>query len=87
MRQHVVRVALLAVPLVAVIRASFFADERSELECDAMAAATWMSPDFATGDPVEVHISSLRRKIDTPFGRTAVQTVRQSRYRLAADGG
>ena len=41
------------------------------------------------GDPnvVEVHVSALRRKIDTPFGRTAVQTMRGVGYRLAADGG
>ncbi|MFC1419031.1 response regulator transcription factor [Streptacidiphilus cavernicola] len=41
------------------------------------------------GDPnvVEVHVSALRRKIDTPFGRTAVQTVRGVGYRLAVDGG
>jgi DNA-binding response OmpR family regulator len=41
------------------------------------------------GDPnvVEVHVSALRRKIDTPFGRAAVQTVRGMGYRLAVDGG
>lgn len=31
---------------------------------------------------VEVHISALRRKIDTPFGRTTIHTVRGSGYRL-----
>ncbi|MGW2601831.1 response regulator transcription factor [Streptomyces klenkii] len=36
---------------------------------------------------VEVHVSALRRKIDTAFGRAAVQTVRGAGYRLAADGG
>lgn len=43
----------------------------------------------ADGDPntVEVHVSALRRKIDTAFGRAAVQTVRGAGYRLAADGG
>lgn len=63
MRQRVVRVALvaasvalvlLAVPLAVVIRASFFADERGELERDAMAAAIRVSPDFTAGDPVEL---------------------------------
>ncbi|MFF1419912.1 sensor histidine kinase [Streptomyces sp. NPDC058280] len=63
MRQRVVRVALvaasvalvlLAVPLAAVIRASFFADERGEVERAAMAAAVRVSPDFAAGDPVEL---------------------------------
>ncbi|GAA2739331.1 MULTISPECIES: response regulator transcription factor [Kitasatospora] len=41
------------------------------------------------GDPniVEVHISALRRKIDAPFGRSAVGTVRGVGYRLAVDGG
>ncbi|HSV65522.1 MAG TPA: response regulator transcription factor [Mycobacteriales bacterium] len=41
------------------------------------------------GDPnvVEVYVGYLRRKIDTPYGRRAVQTVRGAGYRLAADGG
>lgn len=63
MRQRVARVALvaasvalvlLAVPLAAVIRAWFFADERGELEREAMAAAIRVSPDFTAGDPVEL---------------------------------
>jgi DNA-binding response OmpR family regulator len=36
---------------------------------------------------VEVHISALRRKIDAPFQRAALETVRGAGYRLAADGG
>lgn len=36
---------------------------------------------------VEVHVSAVRRKIDAPFGRSAVETVRGAGYRLAADGG
>ena len=38
------------------------------------------------GDPniVEVYISALRRKIDTPFGRTTLMTVRGAGYRLEA---
>ncbi|MDA5280160.1 response regulator transcription factor [Streptomyces sp. Isolate_45] len=41
------------------------------------------------GDPnvVEVHVSAVRRKIDAPFGRAALETVRGAGYRLAADGG
>jgi len=41
------------------------------------------------GDPniVEVYIGYLRRKIDVPFGRNAIETVRGVGYRLAADGG
>ena len=36
---------------------------------------------------VEVYISQLRRRIDQPFGRAAVQTVRGVGYRLDPDGG
>jgi DNA-binding response OmpR family regulator len=41
------------------------------------------------GDPnvVEVYVGYLRRKIDAPFGRHALQTVRGAGYRLAGDGG
>ena len=41
------------------------------------------------GDPniVEVYIRHLRRKIDRPFERQAIETVRGAGYRLAADGG
>jgi len=35
---------------------------------------------------VEVYVGYLRRKIDTPFGRQSVQTVRGAGYRLAAEG-
>ncbi|MFI6602591.1 response regulator transcription factor [Nonomuraea sp. NPDC050536] len=36
---------------------------------------------------VEVYVGYLRRKIDTPFSRNALQTVRGAGYRLAGDGG
>jgi DNA-binding response OmpR family regulator len=41
------------------------------------------------GDPniVEVYVGYLRKKIDQPFGRSAIQTERGMGYRLAADGG
>jgi DNA-binding response OmpR family regulator len=41
------------------------------------------------GDPniVEVYVSYLRKKIDRPYGRRAIQTIRGSGYRLAPDGG
>jgi DNA-binding response OmpR family regulator len=42
-----------------------------------------------SGDPnvVEVYVGYLRRKIDQPFGRHAIETVRGAGYRLAAGGG
>jgi DNA-binding response OmpR family regulator len=41
------------------------------------------------GDPniVEVYIGRLRRLIDAPFGRRAIETLRGAGYRLAPDGG
>jgi DNA-binding response OmpR family regulator len=41
------------------------------------------------GDPnvVEVYVGYLRRKLDAPFGRHCLQTVRGAGYRLAGDGG
>ena len=41
------------------------------------------------GDPniVEVYIRHLRNKIDRPFGRTAIETLRGAGYRLDAHGG
>jgi DNA-binding response OmpR family regulator len=36
---------------------------------------------------VEVYVGYLRRKIDQPFGRKSIETVRGMGYRLAAGGG
>jgi DNA-binding response OmpR family regulator len=49
--------------------------------------AVW--DDAFEGDPniVEVYIGHLRNKIDRPFGRAAIETLRGAGYRLAADGG
>jgi DNA-binding response OmpR family regulator len=40
------------------------------------------------GDPniVEVYIRRIRRKVDEPFGRRSIETVRGAGYRIAADG-
>jgi DNA-binding response OmpR family regulator len=40
------------------------------------------------GDPniVEVYVRRLRRKLDEPYGRASLQTVRGAGYRLVADG-
>lgn len=44
--------------------------------------------DFA-GDPniVEVYVRRLRNKLDRPFGRNAIETMRGAGYRLAVDRG
>jgi DNA-binding response OmpR family regulator len=47
----------------------------------------WDAYDSVDPNAVEVFVSYLRRKIDTPFARHALQTVRGAGYRLAADGG
>ena len=39
------------------------------------------------GNIVEVYLHHLRQKIDEPFRRNAIQTIRSAGYRLAADGG
>ena len=50
-------------------------------------AAVWDT--HYDGDPnvVEVYIGYLRRKIDLPYGRRAIETVWGVGYRLADDGG
>jgi DNA-binding response OmpR family regulator len=47
----------------------------------------WDSYDSLDLNVVEVYAGYLRRKIDAPFGRGALQTVRGAGYRLATDGG
>jgi DNA-binding response OmpR family regulator len=48
----------------------------------------WDDPDeIADLNVVEVYVGYLRRKIDAPYGRAAVKTVRGAGYLLAADGG
>ena len=36
---------------------------------------------------VDVYVRYLREKIDRPFGRTSIETVRGVGYRLREDGG
>ncbi|MDX6286627.1 MAG: hypothetical protein QOG53_2112 [Frankiales bacterium] len=45
--------------------------------------------EYYDGDPniVEVYVGYLRRKIDAPFGKAAIETVRGAGYRLRGDGG
>jgi two-component system, OmpR family, response regulator len=50
-------------------------------------AGVW-DDDFA-GDPniVEVYVRRLRRKLDEPFGRSSIETVRGAGYRIVPHGG
>ncbi len=50
-------------------------------------AAVWDAHYDGDDNIVEVYVGYLRRKIDTPFGRQAIETVRGMGYRLLADGG
>ncbi|MFH8585230.1 response regulator transcription factor [Streptomyces celluloflavus] len=45
----------------------------------------WDSPADLDPNIVEVYVSSLRKKIDAPFGRHTLRTVRGAGYRLAPD--
>ena len=47
----------------------------------------WDPDSIGDMNVVEVYVGYLRRKIDAPFGKNALQTVRGAGYRLAADGG
>ncbi|GAA2823783.1 response regulator transcription factor [Crossiella cryophila] len=49
--------------------------------------AVWDSAEEPAPNLVEVYISALRRKIDAPFGRRSITTIRSVGYRLGADGG
>ena len=47
----------------------------------------WESYGASDANVVEVYIGYLRRKVDAPFGRKSVSTVRGAGYRLEPDGG
>ncbi|MGK4578703.1 response regulator transcription factor [Kitasatospora sp. HPMI-4] len=47
----------------------------------------WDTAYEGDGSIVEVYVSNLRRKLDAPFGRRSLQTVRGAGYRLVDDRG
>lgn len=49
--------------------------------------AVWDENFEGDSNVIEVYIGYLRRKIDAPFGRHAIETVRGAGYRLRGDGG
>ncbi len=50
-------------------------------------ARVWNDDFEGDANIVEVYVRYLRRKVDLPFDRVAIETVRGSGYRLAVDGG
>jgi DNA-binding response OmpR family regulator len=49
--------------------------------------SVWDAHSESDPNLVEVYIGYLRRKVDQPYGRTAIETVRGVGYRLAENGG
>ncbi|WP_206506437.1 response regulator transcription factor [Streptomyces chrestomyceticus] len=47
----------------------------------------WDSPADVDPNIVEVYVSSLRKKVDVPFGRHSIRTVHGTGYRMAPDDG
>jgi two-component system OmpR family response regulator len=50
-------------------------------------ASVWQSSYVGDDNVVEVYIGYLRKKIDIPFGRRGIETMRGVGYRLVANGG
>jgi DNA-binding response OmpR family regulator len=50
-------------------------------------AAVWDDDFDGDSNIVEVYVRRLRRKLDEPFGRRSIETVRGAGYRLVDDAG
>ncbi|MDH3500151.1 MAG: response regulator transcription factor [Acidimicrobiia bacterium] len=57
------------------------------LSKDEILAGVWEYDFDGTANIVEVYIKRLRQRIDEPFGRSSIETIRGAGYRLAGDGG
>ncbi|MCU0306822.1 MAG: response regulator transcription factor [Thermoleophilia bacterium] len=53
----------------------------------ALLEHAWEDPYESRSNVIDVYVSYLRAKIDKPFGRHGIQTVRGVGYSLRADGG
>ncbi|MCW2741846.1 MAG: DNA-binding response regulator, OmpR family, contains and winged-helix domain [Blastococcus sp.] len=53
----------------------------------ALLDAVWDSAFDGDVNIVEAYVSYLRRKVDAPFGRSSIRTVRGAGYLFSADGG
>jgi DNA-binding response OmpR family regulator len=47
----------------------------------------WDGETDLRSNDIDVHVAGLRHKIDKPFGRVGIETVRGAGYRLAENGG
>ncbi|MEU2788190.1 response regulator transcription factor [Streptomyces sp. NPDC007100] len=66
----------------AVLRCLMAGDGQAVAKRDVL-DEVWDSPADIDPNIVEVYVSSLRRKIDTPFGRRSIRTVHGRGYRMA----
>lgn len=57
------------------------------LSRDTLLQGAWDIAFESRSNVVDVYIRSLRTKIDRPFGRESIETVRGAGYRLREDGG
>ncbi len=57
------------------------------LSRDTLLQGAWDIAFESRSNVVDVYIRSLRTKIDRPFGRKSIETVRGAGYRLREDGG
>jgi two-component system, OmpR family, response regulator len=57
------------------------------LSRSALLGHTWDMAYDNRSNVVTVHVRKLREKVDRPFGRNAIETIRGSGYRLRSDGG
>ena len=51
---------------------------------DELALQLWVDEDV-DDNAIEARVSALRRKVDRPFGRASIETIRGSGYRLVDD--
>ncbi len=57
------------------------------LSRQALLEQTWEDPFESRSNVIDVYVSYLRGKIDKPFGRRSIETVRGVGYSLRPDGG
>ena len=65
---------------------TFLEHPRKVLERIWLLNEVWGFEFPATANSLEVYIGYLRRKVDVPFGRRSIQTVRGAGYRITASG-